>query len=186
LLSSGSIPAAQPLDLQPHLRCPRVEIRPLRESDFAALYAVAADPLIWEQHPARDRWREPVFREFFDAGIASGGALLLRDAATQAVVGTSRYAGYEPQRSEVEIGWTFLARSFWGGGFNAAVKQLMLDHAFAAVESVVFGVGVDNLRSQQAVLKLGAVFEGLEAGDGPPHYRYRLARTAHLARKAGV
>jgi RimJ/RimL family protein N-acetyltransferase len=164
------------LDLQPTLADALVLIRPLQSSDFAALYAVASDPLIWEQHPARDRYLEPVFREFFEQGMASGGALLVLDATTQAVLGSSRYAGYQPDAREVEIGWTFFARSCWGGSVNSAVKALMLDHAFRSVDSVIFSVGESNIRSQKAVSKLGAVVEGSMTVGGAPYLRFRLTR----------
>ena len=170
------------LELQPTLRGELVNLRPLRTTDFPALFAVACDPLIWEQHPASDRYQEPVFRKFFDDGIASGGALLIEDAKTQAVIGSSRYAGYSPAASEVEIGWTFLSRTHWGGPCNAAVKSLMLAHAFEAVDVVVFNVGAQNMRSQKAVLKLGAILEGPITVGGTPGVCFRLSRAAYMGR----
>jgi len=112
--------------------------------------------MIWEQHPEPDRWREDVFRRFFAKAIASGGALVAIDRADGSVIGSSRYHGYDPERSEVEIGWTFLARSHWGGAVNGEMKRLMLDHAFRSVEHVVFLIGPDNVRSRRSVEKLGA------------------------------
>jgi N-acetyltransferase len=152
-------------DAQPHLLGELVELRELREADFSALYAVAADPLIWEQHPVPNRYEEDAFRDFFSDHLASGGALLALDRRTNNVIGTSRFHGYDPVRSEVEIGWTFLARSHWGGTFNGEMKSLMLDHAFRFVRNVVFLVHPDNIRSQRAVEKLGAVRAG-ERVDG--------------------
>jgi RimJ/RimL family protein N-acetyltransferase len=87
-----------------------VQLRPLRAGDFDALFAVASDPLIWEQHPASARYQPAVFRKFFDDGMASGGALLAIDRADGRVIGSSRYFGYDAAVGEVEIGWTFLAR----------------------------------------------------------------------------
>jgi N-acetyltransferase len=173
------------LELQPNLSDSLVNLRPLREGDFEALYAVASDPLLWEQHPARTRYMKPVFREFFEGAIASRGALAVENVSTQAVIGSSRYGGYLPTASQVEIGWTFLARALWGGPYNAAIKALMLEHAFGAVESVVFTVGENNIRSQRAVLKLGATLEGSASAGGTPHVCYRLTRTAYFARKSG-
>jgi RimJ/RimL family protein N-acetyltransferase len=121
---------------------------------------VAADPLIWEQHPANDRYQEPVFRSYFDEGMSSGGALIARDARDGQVIGSSRFNGYSEERSEIEIGWTFLARSHWGGAYNGEMKQLMLDHAFRFVERVVFLIGAENYRSQRAVEKIGGVRAG--------------------------
>ena len=130
-------------------------MRPLRESDLDELYAAASDPLIWEQHP-EDRHREDVFRRFFAEHLASGGALAAIDRRTGRIVGTSRYAAYDEERSHVEIGWTFLVRSLWGGEFNAEMKRLMLEHAFRFVDSVLFLVDRQNIRSQRAVEKIGA------------------------------
>jgi hypothetical protein len=64
-----------PFDLQPMLQGELLGLRPLRAEDFPALYAVASDPLIWEQHPIKDRHKEAVFKEFFREALASGGSL---------------------------------------------------------------------------------------------------------------
>src|SRR5260221_10122109 len=131
-------PRLEALELQPHLAGNLIEVRPLRPDDWESLFAVASDPLIWEQHPASDRYQEEVFREFFREALASGGALIVIDRTTQEIIGSSRYFGYDPERSEIEIGWTFLARSHWGGKYNAKLKSLMLNHAFSFAESVIF------------------------------------------------
>jgi len=121
---------------------------------------VAADPLIWEQHPAKDRYQEEQFRVFFREALESGGALVAIDTKDGRVIGSSRFHGYDGDKSEVEIGWTFLARSHWGGRYNGEMKQLMLQHAFQFVDRVVFLVGLHNRRSQRAVEKLGGVRVG--------------------------
>lgn len=147
-------------DLQPTLKGELLTLRPLRPEDFHDLYAVAADPLIWEQHPHRDRHREEVFRQFFHEALESGGALIAIDSDDDQVIGSSRFHAYDPEKSEIEIGWTFLARSRWGGLYNREMKQLMLRHAFRFVKNVVFLVGPQNLRSQRALEKIGAVRAG--------------------------
>jgi len=124
---------------------------------------VAADPLIWEQHPAKDRYQEEQFRVFFREALESGGALVAIDTKDGRVIGSSRFHGYDGDKSEVEIGWTFLARSHWGGRYNGEMKQLMLQHAFRFVDRVVFLVGLHNRRSQRAVEKLG----GMRVGSRP-------------------
>ena len=154
-----------PFELQPHLQGELLALRPLREEDFDVLYAVASDPLIWEQHPDRDRYRPDVFRKFFDEAMASGGALIAIDNLTGNVIGSSRFHGYNAHRREVEIGWTFLARSHWGGRYNGEMKQLMLDHAFKFVDTVLFYIGPSNIRSQRAVQKIGAVLVGKSANE---------------------
>jgi RimJ/RimL family protein N-acetyltransferase len=147
-------------DLQPVLPGTLVALRPLRADDFDALYAVASDPQIWTQHPASDRWREDQFRIFFREAMESGGALLATDATSGRVIGSSRYNGYDESAREVEIGWTFLARSHWGGPHNREMKALMLRHAFQFVDRVVFVIGPDNHRSRRAVEKIGGVLAG--------------------------
>jgi len=144
-------------DLQPHLVGNLLELRPLCPGDWEPLFAVASDPLIWEGHPARDRYTEPVFRDFFREALESGGALAAIDRATQQIIGSSRYFWEGPNRDELEIGWSFLARAYWGGVYNGEMKRLMLAYAFRFVDHVIFIVGVDNIRSQKAMLKIGGV-----------------------------
>ena len=149
-----------PFDLQPVLRGTLLELRPLCPEDFEALFTVARDPLIWAQHPASNRYQPEVFRAFFDEGLASGGALIAMDRTDDRVIGSSRFHGYNETASEVEIGWSFLARAYWGGRYNGAMKQLMLRHAFRFVDTVIFLIGQDNMRSQKAVEKIGATAAG--------------------------
>ena len=149
------------MQLQPVLRGELLSLRPLRAEDFDALYAVASDPLIWEQHPDKTRSDPAGFKKFFDEAIASGGALIAVDNATSAVIGSSRFHGYDREVDEVEIGWTFLARSHWGGRYNGEMKRLMLTHAFRFVSRVVFLVGPNNIRSQRAVERIGGVRVGM-------------------------
>lgn len=170
-------------DLQPTLRGELLELRPLREEDFDALYAVASDPLIWEQHPNSDRYKEEVFREFFRGAMESGGAFAAIDSRDGRVIGSSRYHGYDPERSEIEIGWTFLARTHWGGRYNGEMKRLMLGHAFKFVDSVVFLVGPQNMRSRRAVEKIGGVLAGTRPNEtGRESVVYRITASAFSSR----
>jgi RimJ/RimL family protein N-acetyltransferase len=171
------------LDRQPVLEGEHVALRPLRADDWEALFAVAADPLIWEQHPAHDRWQEPVFRAFFDDALANKGALVVLDAVTSAVIGSSRYQGLEEaDGGSVEIGWTFLARSHWGGRYNHEMKRLMLAHALASVAEVRFLVGETNTRSRTALERIGAQLTDrreeriMADGEIIPHLTYAITR----------
>lgn len=141
--------------LQPTLAGAIVALRPVVAADWDALYAVASDPLIWAGHPMRDRWQEAVFRRFFDEALASGGGLVATDAASGAVIGFSRYDRERVEPGEVEIGWTFLARSHWGGAANADMKRLMIAHALRHFDRALFLVGETNLRSRRAMEKIG-------------------------------
>lgn len=143
-------------DAQPHLRGELLELRPLRREDHDELRQAASDRLIWEQHPAKERATPEGFRTYFEEHLAAGGTLAVIDRATGRIIGQSRYV-YDAERDEVEIGWTFLVRSHWGGTYNAELKRLMLEHAFGSVDTVVFLIHEDNIRSQRSVEKLGAV-----------------------------
>jgi N-acetyltransferase len=148
-------------DLQPNLKGELIELRPLTSKDWDDLFSVASDPLIWEQHPESDRYKQDVFRVFFREALESGGAFVVIDNKSQRIIGSTRFYGYNPEKSEIEIGWTFLARKYWGGRYNREMKQLMLAHAFKFVESVVLLVGPKNIRSQRATEKIGGIRSGM-------------------------
>jgi len=148
-------------DLQPHLKGELIELRPLTSKDWDDLFAVASDPLIWEQHPDSDRYKEDVFKVFFREAMESGGAFVTIDKKTHQIIGSTRFYGYDPEKSEIEIGWTFLARNYWGGRYNRELKQLMLAPAFKFVENVVLLVGQTNVRSQKATEKIGGIRNGI-------------------------
>jgi RimJ/RimL family protein N-acetyltransferase len=140
---------------------------------------VAADPLIWEQHPNRDRYEENQFRNFFREAMESGGALIAMDLRDGRVIGSSRYHGYDAEKSEVEIGWTFLARSHWGGQYNREMKRLMLGHAFRFVDRVIFLIGPHNHRSRRAIEKIGGVLVGSRLdGSGRESVVYQITAEA--------
>jgi RimJ/RimL family protein N-acetyltransferase len=158
-------------NLQPHLKGELIELRPIAPEDWDHLFAVASDPLIWEQHPESDRYKEEVFKTFFKDALESGGAFVVMDTKNKRIIGSTRFHGYDPEKSEIEIGWTFLAKKYWGGQYNREMKQLMLAHAFQFVEKVVFYVGEKNLRSQKATERIGAVKSGMMQkiyGNRPP------------------
>ena len=150
------------MDRQPVLEGERLYLRPLREDDWDALYAVASDRELWAVHPSHDRWQEPVFREFFTDALARGGALAIVDKASGEVIGSSRFQFCDRPEEDgaLEIGWSFLARAYWGQGYNAEFKRLMLEHAFCSVDRVVFRVGADNVISRKAMANIGGRLTG--------------------------
>jgi N-acetyltransferase len=147
-------------DFQLTLVGPAISIRPISPDDWTELFAAGSDPKIWEVHPVRDRHSEAGFRKFFDGAIKSKMSFVFVDRATGRLIGSSRYYGHDPEVGEIEIGWTFLVRSHWGGAANREVKRLMLDHAFTFVDTVIFWVGHENWRSQGAMTKIGGVRRG--------------------------
>lgn len=154
-------------ELQPTLEGTRVIVRPIALTDWDAMFAAAADPGIWELHPDSNRYTEPVFRLFFDGAVESGSAFTFVDRQNGNVMGSSRYHGYDPVSSEIEIGWTFLTRNYWGGSYNLEIKRLMVDHAFTLVDTIVFWVDESNVRSRRAMEKVGgALRDGIQLRDG--------------------
>jgi len=168
-------------ELQPTLQGNLLLVRPLRPDDFDALFQAASDPLIWEQHPESDRYQREVFQKFFDGAIESKGAFAVVERKSGRIIGSSRYYNLDAAESEIEIGWTFLERQFWGGAYNGELKALMIGHALRFVDRVVFAVGENNLRSQKALQKIGArVLRKTErpARDGStvPHLVFAITR----------
>ncbi len=150
---------ADAFDFTPTLIGPTIALRPLVAGDFEALYAAAADPLIWAQHPYPLRYQRNVFETgFFASAIESEGALIVIDNATGRVIGSSRFYEWQPDTREIAIGFTFLTRSHWGGTTNRELKRLMLDHAFRWARVAWFHVGSNNMRSRKAMEKIGGVF----------------------------
>lgn len=182
--AAGSL--APKIDRQPTLEGEQLLLRPLRPSDWKALYAVAADPLVWEVHPAHDRWQEPVFRAFFDEALAEGGALLAIRKADGKPVGSSQFRACPIKPDELEIGWTFLARESWGTGLNPEMKRLMLMHGLARYPRVLFRIGETNIRSRKAIEAIGGrLTELVEDGEykGLPvrHVVYEIDRECFAA-----
>jgi len=176
------------MDRQPVLEGERLLLRPLHPDDWDALFAVASDPLIWELHPANDRWQVATFRAYFADALDKGGALAVIDKQSGAIVGSSRMQGHDPANGgSVEIGWTFLARSHWGGAYNREMKRLMLAHALQFVERVDFRVGEHNLRSRGAMKKIGGRLSARDGGvvqtaSGPAqHVIYEITRESFAA-----
>ena len=155
-------------------------VRPIAPSDWSEMFAAASDPQIWALHPASDRYQEPVFRKFFDGALASGSGFAFVERESGKIIGSSRYHAYNPALSEIEIGWTFLTRAYWGGSYNREVKRLMLAHAFKFVDMVAFWVGDTNWRSQAAMEKIGGVQRpGIHrrAVDPAPHVVFEITKS---------
>jgi RimJ/RimL family protein N-acetyltransferase len=166
-------------NLQPEtLENDQIKLIPLKEDDFEILYKIASDPEIWEQHPSKDRYKKEVFQLFFDGAVESKGAFLVYDSATNELIGSTRYYDFDPENSKIAIGFTFLAKKYWGGNHNKAMKQLVIDYAFQYVETVVFHIGETNIRSQKAIAKIGATQIGLVDFNNRniPHFEYHILK----------
>ncbi|MBV9993744.1 MAG: GNAT family N-acetyltransferase [Caulobacteraceae bacterium] len=171
-------------DLQPTLDGRLVTLRPVLPSDWDEMFAVASDPLIWEVHPERRRYEAAIFRRFFESALESRSAFAILGDNGGRIIGSSRYHRHDPELREIEIGWTFLARPYWGGAYNREVKRLMLEHAFGFVDTVVFWVGEENARSRRAMEKIGGILrDGVRTRDhssGPTPYVVYEIRKAQM------
>lgn len=151
-----------------------LRLRPLKDDDYDSLYAVGSDPAIWEQHPENDRYKPEKFSRYFRGGIESKGAFAVLERATGRVIGSSRFTRHDPKGSSVEIGYTFLARDYWGKGHNRELKDLMLAHAFKFVDRAHFYIGETNHRSRRAVEKLGPILARTEVKSLPEGNTYTV------------
>jgi RimJ/RimL family protein N-acetyltransferase len=89
--------------------------------------------------------------------MQSKGAFKIVDKTTGEVIGSTRFYDYNQNESSIFIGYTFYTVSSWGKGINSAVKIMMLDYVFQFVSKVCFHIGADNIRSQIAIARIGAV-----------------------------
>ena len=145
------------MNIQPTLETENFSLQPLSAADFEVLYAVAADPEIWVQHPNKDRWKKEVFSNFFDGAMQSKGAFKVVEKSSGEILGSTRFYDLNEEEGSIFIGYTFYAVKCWGRGINHAVKKLMLDYAFQFVSRVYFHIGASNVRSQLSISRLGAV-----------------------------
>ena len=105
------------------------------------------------------------------------------NSESQAIIGSTRFYAHNPSDASVRLGYTFLAREYWGTGANQLIKTALLDYCFECVESVYFDIGVSNFRSIKATEKLGAVF-WQQADEGKAIYV--LSRAAFLSRRSSL
>ncbi|MBS1606490.1 MAG: GNAT family N-acetyltransferase [Bacteroidetes bacterium] len=173
------------INLQPILENESVLVTPLHEEDFESLYAVASDPMIWEQHPNKDRWQREVFKKFFEGAMESKGAFKIIDKKTGEVAGSTRFYNFNGEDKSIAIGYTFYATKYWGTGLNPSVKRLMMDYIFQFADRVILTVGATNIRSQIAVTRLGAAKTGEETvayyGEAPKlNFVYEIRKSGGL------
>jgi RimJ/RimL family protein N-acetyltransferase len=145
------------MNFQQPLQNEYVIMEPLQAEHFEQLYAVANDILLWEQHPNPDRYKREVFEVYFEGALQSKGAYVVFDASTKETIGCSRFYDYNAAQKTILVGYTFVGRNFWGKPYNRSMKVLMVNHALQFLQSVQFHIGAENIRSQKAIAKIGAV-----------------------------
>lgn len=141
--------------IQPELENAKYQLIPLSQGDFEALYEVASDPKVWEQHPNKNRFEKYVFKNFFNGAIESKGAFKIVEKSSGDIIGSTRFYDFDENKNSIFIGYTFYGTKSWGRGINPQIKKLMLDYIFQYVDTVYFHIGKENFRSQTALERLG-------------------------------
>lgn len=144
-----------------------VRLVPLTMAHLDALAAVGLDPDLWALTASRVDTREDLARWMANALAeqAAGTALpfVTTLVADGTVVGATRFGNWVREHRRVEIGWTWVARPWQRTVVNTEAKWLMLRHAFEVLgcQRVELKTDALNVRSQQAMLRLGATREGV-------------------------
>jgi len=143
-----------------------IRLEPLRPQHAKALLLAAQTPEIWTWLPATAMTPEAM-DQFIASALAAEAegreyvfAVILR--GSNRVIGSTRYLDVTPEHRRAEIGWTWYARDTWGSAVNPEAKYLLLWHAFEdwAAIRVALKTDAGNVRSQAAIRKLGAQYEG--------------------------
>ncbi len=145
---------------------PLVTLEPLRKRHLAGLARAARGSDIW-RYMSADLSAEGALGPWYDEArrFERAGQHLpfaIRSAAGGELIGATRYLNIAPEHLRLEIGWTWLVPSQWGGRANAAAKSLLFAHAFETLGAGRVELRTDalNARARRAIAKLGAVEEG--------------------------
>jgi RimJ/RimL family protein N-acetyltransferase len=144
-----------------------IRLEPLSLAHHAALCAVGLDAELWQWIPEAVRTPEEM-RAYIETALAAQAAgtalpFATLERATGRAIGSTRFAAIDPANRHVEIGWTWLGRSWQRTAANTEAKYLMLRHAFEIWKCLRVELKTDSLnaRSRQAILRLGAKEEGI-------------------------
>lgn len=153
-----------------------VIVEPLAPEHQEGLFAAGAERLVWDYMPPLPagvddayaaetperfhRWMEDALAE---SAAGREGAFAILDRETGAPIGSTRYLSLRPEHAGLEIGWTWLGKSWWRTGRNVETKLLLLDRAFETLgcERVELKCDARNARSRAAMEALPARFEGI-------------------------
>ncbi|GAC1365824.1 MAG: GNAT family protein [Herpetosiphon sp.] len=144
-----------------------VRLEPLSLEHLEELTAVGLDSELWRWTTGVVQTRDGLRAYIEDAlaGHAAGTTMPFAtiDRATGRAVGSTRYGNIDAHNRRVEIGWTWIGRAWQRTGVNTEAKYLMLRHAFETGGCIRVELKTDvlNLRSRQAMLRIGAQEEGI-------------------------
>ena len=144
-----------------------VRLEPLTVAHTPALARVGLAPELWRWIPVPVTTPDDM-RAYVDTaldeqrrGVALPFAIV--DAASGAVIGSTRYGAIDRANRRLEIGWTWLAPAHQRTAANTAAKRLLLGHAFEALGAmrVEFKTDALNEKSRNALGRIGATQEGI-------------------------
>ena len=145
----------------------RARLEPLSEMHFQKLLPIAMERELWEFTNA-DIKTEPDFRKYFNQAIherISGNSypFAIYDKSNHCYAGCTRYGNISFPNKRVEIGWTWYKPALQRTGINKACKHLILSFGFEQLDlnRIELKTSLLNLKSQGAMLKIGAVKEGI-------------------------
>ena len=149
------------------LESDRVKLEPMTRNHLDALAEAGKYEELWRWTNAKADSRDAM-SAYMDVALAvveRGIAMpfVTIDKASSTVVGSTRFHGIDPVNRRVEIGWTWITPSFQRSYVNSEAKYLMLRHAFDVWDCVRVEIKTDvlNEKSRNAILRLGAVEEGI-------------------------
>lgn len=144
-----------------------VRLVPMTPGHVPALWRAGSDPELWRLTMAQVH-SEDDMRRYVDEALAAqarGTALpfVTTRAETGEVIGSTRFGNIEMAHRRVEIGWTWIAPAWQRTVINTEAKYLMMRHAFETLGCVRVELKTDalNQRSRNAILRIGAVEEGV-------------------------
>jgi RimJ/RimL family protein N-acetyltransferase len=134
-----------------------------------ALRALAKDDRIWEftktlliDEQYNQRFDDYISLALDRNALEKQVAFIIRRKTDNVIIGMTRYYGVDEKNKRLNIGYTWYIPSVWGKVYNKECKLILLTYAFEELDfnRVGFEVAHQNLRSQKAVIKIGAIKEG--------------------------
>ena len=149
------------------LRGDTVTLRPMSLTDLDELTEVGLEPSIWDFTPSRITDRDGI-RRYVEQALKekeNGTAMPFVTTLTESdkIVGSTRFGNIDVANRRAEIGWTWVLPDWQRTDVNTEAKLLMLTHAFETWKClrVEFKTDSTNIKSRNAILRLGAVEEGI-------------------------
>ncbi|MGC2659123.1 MAG: GNAT family protein [Bryobacteraceae bacterium] len=144
----------------------RLRLEPLSQKHLEDLSIAGAQAEIWRWLPT-EHYAAGSMVSFIDGALAQYAQrkavpFATIDMESAIAVGSTRYHNIEPQQRRLEIGFTWISPTFQGSHVNTEAKFLQLWYAFEILRCrrVEFKTDAKNVRSRNAILRLGAIEEG--------------------------